>query len=870
MAIKEDVRVIRIDTSESINSISDLKAKVSEYRKELNECTIGSEEAKQKNIELREAQAQLTAAMNGAVDATGKLDNSYNGLVSQMAALKASWRAATDEAERAKLGAQIADINTQLKGMDASIGNFQRNVGNYTGAMEEAFAKVGINMGNMGTLFKTFANSAAEAGAKGTSAMSGLSAGAKGLGASLKALAANPVGVVIMGIVLAVQAAKAVFDAFKKSVEGNEVASDNMAKALAPLKAIIQTLTNVWDGFVESVTKGLAIVGSVVSGFMEFLGIGGEIVKLENEIADLQNSNNEEHRKILVENSKLELEASEARAKAADKEKYTAQERLAFAKEYAEKQKEIAANNLKEAQNELKLLEAQAATGANNEEMNNKLAEATAKLNNVQKAYNDTLRSTNKELANINKEIASDAAAKQKEKAEASKKWAEEVKKVKTAYEGVAKALKEATQTETQNKIDEINEKWNDGIKKYTEYAQKTKQTEEWLNAQIKDINEVRAKQIAEVYTELGDKIKAANEEVVKYFATDKDQYQIDKLKADLEKEKEAYIKLLKEDSKYTKEYIEEQSKLRDKYIEESVKDLTKKLKDSKLSKDITEAITPKKEVIDELKEKIIKAFSEGTIDEEKARKLFAQIGLNAEVAEKIVGEIKEKLANVELSTNLDGVAKALEETAKAMSAIISIGEGIDSEWANVFGNLSDGFAQVAKNIKDGKKGWEAWSDMAVMAAQAASSAMIALANEQDDTTEEGFKKQKGYQIAAATMSMLAGITAAISGLFTTKSGPWDIALAAIQASTIAATGAIQISKIAQMQFDKNGGSGTSVSPSISGSAVGTVTTPITFTDDLGIPSLTDSINNKEIWVSVSEIESTRNKVRVAETESRF
>jgi len=43
---------------------------------------------------------------------------------------------------------------------------------------------------------------------------------------------------------------------------------------------------------------------------------------------------------------------------------------------------------------------------------------------------------------------------------------------------------------------------------------------------------------------------------------------------------------------------------------------------------------------------------------------------------------------------------------------------------------------------------------------------------------------------------MLVGITAAISGLFTTKSGPWDIALAAIQAAAIAASGIANITQI--------------------------------------------------------------------------
>ena len=42
---------------------------------------------------------------------------------------------------------------------------------------------------------------------------------------------------------------------------------------------------------------------------------------------------------------------------------------------------------------------------------------------------------------------------------------------------------------------------------------------------------------------------------------------------------------------------------------------------------------------------------------------------------------------------------------------------------------------------------------------------------------EEGSEEQKAMQIMGATINMLAGITAAIAGTFTTHSGVWDIAL---------------------------------------------------------------------------------------------
>lgn len=62
---------------------------------------------------------------------------------------------------------------------------------------------------------------------------------------------------------------------------------------------------------------------------------------------------------------------------------------------------------------------------------------------------------------------------------------------------------------------------------------------------------------------------------------------------------------------------------------------------------------------------------------------------------------------------------------------------------------------------------------------------------------ERQFENVKALQIAVSTIQMLTGITTALAGTFTTKTGPWDIALAAAQAASIAASGVANISKIA-------------------------------------------------------------------------
>lgn len=81
---------------------------------------------------------------------------------------------------------------------------------------------------------------------------------------------------------------------------------------------------------------------------------------------------------------------------------------------------------------------------------------------------------------------------------------------------------------------------------------------------------------------------------------------------------------------------------------------------------------------------------------------------------------------------------------------------------------------------------------------------------EAGEISEEEGKKQfqgvKALQIAMATINMLSGIATALSGAFTTKSGPWDIALAAIQATTIAAAGGAEIAQIAKTTIGGNGG----------------------------------------------------------------
>lgn len=131
MAKKEIVNVITIKTEESQNTIKGLKREIADLKKNLDNAVIGSDEFEKASKDLAKAQNDLKTVLADGKKQTDNVEGSYNHLVSTMAELKKEWRATADEVKRNEIGKEIDRINTELKELDGSIGNFQRNVGNY-------------------------------------------------------------------------------------------------------------------------------------------------------------------------------------------------------------------------------------------------------------------------------------------------------------------------------------------------------------------------------------------------------------------------------------------------------------------------------------------------------------------------------------------------------------------------------------------------------------------------------------------------------------------------------------------------------------------------------------------------------------------
>lgn len=120
-------------------SMKELRSQISGLKDRLVQLKAGTQEYEDTVNVLVEKQSKLSSVMADTKRSAESARGSYAALSAEMSALKKRWRETTDEAERADLGKRINEINKELKALDASIGNYQREVGSYEQSMRNVF-----------------------------------------------------------------------------------------------------------------------------------------------------------------------------------------------------------------------------------------------------------------------------------------------------------------------------------------------------------------------------------------------------------------------------------------------------------------------------------------------------------------------------------------------------------------------------------------------------------------------------------------------------------------------------------------------------------------------------------------------------------
>lgn len=366
MAQTEEVIILEVKTLDSVKNLNDLKDNIKALKHNLGLLDIGTQEYADTLIALKTNQNLLKDSMYATsasfdevkASATGASE-SYNSLVHKMAELKQAWRATNDEAERNRLGNQIGEVNQKLKDMDASVGNFQRNVGNYSSALEGLKDGFLATAGGAGAIINPVKNVTA-----GFTALSATQV------VGILGLLANVIALVI------------------KNLDTSEKSSNRLRMALAPLQAGATLVTKAFQFLGDK----LADVAEWVTKVMDKFGLINKEMKEHQDITKEEIALVEERRRVEMANADAQLQIAQLKAKAAEKDKFTAAERLKFIEEAAAKEREIADRNVEIARREYDVLKRRADLAENSKEENDALADAYVRLQNSETDYFNKVR----------------------------------------------------------------------------------------------------------------------------------------------------------------------------------------------------------------------------------------------------------------------------------------------------------------------------------------------------------------------------------------------------------------------------------------------------------------------------------------------
>lgn len=139
MAETEHKQIIDITVKGGEKTIKDLRTQIKSLKDEIANLALNGKDAteqqkklQQANNEYADAIQQVNKALVDNISDADTANMTYNEMQREMTRLKKAFKDTADQAQRSDLAKRISELDTALKGMDAEIGQYQRNVGNYT------------------------------------------------------------------------------------------------------------------------------------------------------------------------------------------------------------------------------------------------------------------------------------------------------------------------------------------------------------------------------------------------------------------------------------------------------------------------------------------------------------------------------------------------------------------------------------------------------------------------------------------------------------------------------------------------------------------------------------------------------------------
>ena len=141
--------IIDIQVKNGDKNIKNLRKQIKELKDEIANLTLNGKDATNAQKKLTEANKELASAMSEVnkviVDNISDTDTStmsYNEMSKELNLLRKAAKDAGDTITRQKYSARIQELDKALKSIDAEMGVFNRNVGNYSEGVEQGTASM--------------------------------------------------------------------------------------------------------------------------------------------------------------------------------------------------------------------------------------------------------------------------------------------------------------------------------------------------------------------------------------------------------------------------------------------------------------------------------------------------------------------------------------------------------------------------------------------------------------------------------------------------------------------------------------------------------------------------------------------------------
>lgn len=247
-------------------SLKEYKTQLDNLRASLATLDKTSQQYKKTCDEIRDKQERLDEAMAVGRKNNEALEGSYNAIAAEMAKLRKEWKATNDEGKRNELGKQIQALNTQLKDFDSSIGNHQRNVGDYAIATKSLKQELKELQAEMAQMLQNGVDPASESYQRLAERAGSISDSMSDARNSVRQFADDTK--TMTGVISIAQAGVSAFGAWKGALSAIGVESEGTAKAIQKMQGImtlLNSLQTIQTALFDKGSKAYLFMASIVN-----------------------------------------------------------------------------------------------------------------------------------------------------------------------------------------------------------------------------------------------------------------------------------------------------------------------------------------------------------------------------------------------------------------------------------------------------------------------------------------------------------------------------------------------------------------------------------------------------------------------------